>query len=166
MTQKTPAVGQPLPDFSMPAAVPREDGTIADTTITNQDFKGQPSVLFIYPRDNTPGCTIEVCSFRELYPEFLKRNIKVVGMSRDTIRAHHKFIEGQKLPYPLAADLGTEILKSWGLLVNKTMYGKPVTGVARTTYLMDGKGIVRHIFEKVTPLGHAQAVLDIVAEMK
>ncbi|MBV9864016.1 MAG: peroxiredoxin [Abitibacteriaceae bacterium] len=157
-----PQVGQPLPDFSLPMAMPNANGDISESTLTTQSARGQSLVLFFYPKDATSGCTIEVCGFRDLYPEFQKENVQVVGVSRDNIRSHIRFIQNQNLPYPLAADLGGELIKSWGLLVNKTMYGKPVTGVLRTTLLIDREGIVRHIFEKVTPLGHAQQVLDAV----
>ncbi len=163
MSETAPQVGSPLPEFSMLLAVPQADGSIAEATLTNTDFMGHPSVLFFYPRDNTPGCTIEVCGFRDLYAEFQKHGIAVIGVSRDTLRAHHKFIQSRNLPYPLAADIGAEVIKSWGLLVNKTMYGKPVTGVARTTYIIDAQGVVSHIFDKVSPLGHARKVLDLLS---
>lgn len=157
-----PQVGQPLPDFSLPIAVPNANGEITESTLTAQSARGRSLVLFFYPKDATCGCTIEVCGFRDLYPEFQKENVQIVGISRDNIRSHIRFIQSQNLPYPLAADVGAELIKSWRLLVHKTMYGKPVTGVLRTTLLVDNEGTVRHIFEKVTPLGHAQQVLDAV----
>lgn len=88
----------------------------------------------------------------------------MIGISRDKLSAHRRFITSQNLPYPLASDEGAPLIKSWGLLVNKTMYGKPVTGVLRTTLLVDKKGIVRQIWEKVTPAGHAETVLQEVLE--
>lgn len=166
MDQKTPQVGKKLPDFSMPAVIPGADGSIAETTVTPKNLHGRPLVLFFYPRDATPGCTVEVCSFRDAYKEFEKIGVTVLGVSRDTVKSHIKFIQNQGLPYGLAADKDAELIKAWGLLVNKTMYGKPVTGVARTTYVVDSEGTVRHIFEKVTPLGHAAQVLDIVRTLK
>lgn len=161
-----PQVGQPLPEFSLPAVVPDGMGVITEMTLSNKNFKGKPLVLFFYPRDATPGCTIEVCNFRDQHKEFVKAGVAVVGVSRDTVKSHIKFIQNQNLPYPLLADAGMEIIKSWGLLVNKTMYGKPVTGVARNTYIIDGKGVVRHVLEKVTPAGHARQVLDLLRESK
>ena len=157
-----PQLGQPLPEFSLPAAVPDQDGSITETTITPADFRGKPFVLFFYPKDATSGCTIEVCGFRDLYPEFQKLGVEILGVSRDSIGSHIRFIQNQNLPYPLASDLGGELIKNWGLLVNKTMYGKPVTGVGRTTFVVDSEGIVRNVIEKVTPLGHAQEVLEMV----
>jgi peroxiredoxin Q/BCP len=157
-----PQAGQPLPDFSMPAAVPQADGTVQETTLSLSDFKGRPLVLFFYPKDATSGCTIEVCGFRDLYPEFEKAGVAVVGASRDTVRSHGRFIQNQNLPYPLLADPEQEIVRGWDLIVNKKMYGKPVTGVLRCTFVVDKDGVVRHVYEKVTPLGHAQEVLDLV----
>jgi peroxiredoxin Q/BCP len=161
-----PEVGQPLPDFSLPAVGRGEDGSIAETTLSNADFRGQSMVLFFYPKDATSGCTIEVCEFRDLYPEFEKLGVSVAGISRDSVSSHKKFMQNQNLPYPLLADKNQEIIKGWGLLVNKTMYGKPVTGVLRNTFVVDGDGIVRRIFEKVTPLGHAQEVLEFVRTLR
>ena len=155
-------VGQLLPDFALPAAVPGKNGAIEDTTITPADFLGRPLVLFFYPKDATSGCTIEVCGFRDLHPEFEKVGAAIVGVSRDSVRSHRRFIENQQLPYPLAADAGGALIKSWGLLLNATMYGKPVTKVARSTFVVDGTGVVRRIYEKVTPFGHAQEVLELV----
>jgi peroxiredoxin Q/BCP len=155
-------VDQPLPGFSLPAAVPGKDGSITESTLSNTDFRGRPLVLFFYPKDATSGCTIEVCGFRDLYPEFEKLGVAVAGVSRDSIGSHKKFVQNQNLPYPLLSDKSQDLIKGWGLLVNKTMYGKPVTGVLRNTFMVDANGIVRRVFEKVTPLGHAQEVLEFV----
>jgi peroxiredoxin Q/BCP len=87
-------------------------------------------------------------------------------VSRDNVRSHIRFIQNQNLPYPLLADQEQTLIRGWGLLVNKTMYGKPVTKVTRTTFVVDGEGIVRRVIEKVTPLGHAQEVLDLVRILK
>jgi peroxiredoxin Q/BCP len=172
MTAKTasppaglPQEGQPMPDFKLAAAVPSK-GEIQETELSLADFKGKPLVLFFYPRDATPGCTIEVCGFRDLYPEFEKLGVTVVGASRDTVRSHIKFIQNQNLPYPLLADPDQILINGWNLLVQKKMYGKPVTGVLRSTFVADGKGIVRRVFDKVTPLGHPQEVLEFVRGLK
>lgn len=160
-----PQVGQLVPEFSLPAAMPNPDGTINEGTVSAGQLRGRPLVLFFYPKDATCGCIVEVCGFRDLYPQFETANVGVLGISRDTMRSHIRFIQNQNLPYPLAADSGGALMKSWGLIVPKTMYGKPVTGVLRTTLLLDSAGVVRHIYEKVTPLGHAEAVLAAAREM-
>jgi peroxiredoxin Q/BCP len=159
-----PQIGEPLPAFELPAAIP-ENGSITERTMSNSDFLGQPFVLFFYPKDDTPGCTVEVCGFRDLHGEFKKIGVALVGCSRDGIGPHKKFIVAQALPYPLLADKSQTLLKDWGLIVNKTMYGKPVTGVSRDTLLIDADGIVRQIFQKVTPLGHAQEVLETARKL-
>ena len=161
----TPQLNQPLPEYCLSAAVPGADGAITETTITNADLRGRPFVLFFYPKDATCGCIVEVCGFRDLYSEFEKLGVAVLGVSRDTMRSHIRFIQNQNVPYPLLCDTDRNLSRAWGLLVNKTMYGKPVTGTARTTFVVDGNGIVRRVFEKVTPLGHAQAVLDCVRDL-
>jgi peroxiredoxin Q/BCP len=159
-----PQIGKPLPDFSLPAVQKSADGFTA-TTISNASLAGRAFVLFIYPKDATSGCTIEACHFGELYAEFQKLGVEVIGLSRDKLSAHKRFITNQSLPYPLASDEGAPLLKSWDLLVNKTMYGKPVTGVARTTFLVDKQGIVRQVWENVTPAGHATEVLKLAATL-
>jgi peroxiredoxin Q/BCP len=158
MQTTAPQIGQPLPLFSLPAVLP--DGS--ETTLSNADFAGRVLVLFIYPKDATCGCTVEVCGFRDLYPEFEKLNAAVVGMSRDGVGPHKKFIAAQGLPYPLLSDKAQTLLKSWNIIYEATMYGKPVTKVSRDTLIVDSNGIVRHILPKDTPLGHAQEVLELV----
>jgi peroxiredoxin Q/BCP len=155
----------PFPPFSLSAAVPQPDGSIDQNTLTLESFAGKPLVLFIYPKDNTSGCIIEVCGFRDMYGQFKEAGIAVVGISRDTVRSHINFIKKQELPYPLLADPEQSTLKEWQLIVNKTMYGKPVTKVLRTTFLIDKTGNLRHIWENVTPLGHAEAVLEHARSM-
>ena len=160
----TPQINKPLPEFSLPA-VQKIGDAFEETTISNQSLTGRSFVLFIYPKDATSGCTIEACHFGELYEEFGKLGIEVIGLSRDKLSAHKRFITNQNLPYPLASDEGASLIKSWDLLVNKTMYGKPVTGVLRTTLLVDKDGIVRHIWEKVSPAGHAAEVLKFASTL-
>ncbi len=155
-----PTESHPLPDFDLPVA----DGT-SESTLSLQDLQGQPFVIFVYPKDATSGCTIEANEFRDLYPEFGKLGVQVLGLSRDTVRSHLRFIENQELPYPLLADKPQTVIKGWGLLKDATMYGKPVTKVQRTTFLVDGKGVVRRVFENVQPPGHAQEVLEAARAM-
>ena len=156
-----PQSGQPLPAFTLPAVVQTGDG-FDEVTLSNASFAGRVWVLFFYPKDATSGCTIEVCSFRDRYAEFEKLGVTIVGVSRDKLSAHRRFIENQTLPYPLASDKGAALMQSWGLLKQGTMYGKPVTKVARTTLVVDEEGMVRRVFENVTPAGHAAQVLEFV----
>lgn len=149
----------PFPDFSLGAVRPQESG--AHTfTLSNADLRGRPCVLFFYPKDATCGCTVEVCSFRDRYSEFQKLGVEVVGVSRDTLSSHQKFIANQNLPFPLLSDKERELARACGLLVNKTMYGKPVVGSMRATFALDENGVVQHIWRDVQPLGHADAVLQ------
>lgn len=150
------AIDQPFPDFSLPAI----DNQCNQTTESNDSLKGKKWVLFVYPKDQTSGCTVEACNFRDFKSEFDAIGVQVFGISRDTIRSHSNFIEKQALTYPLLADAGGPWLKANGLIYDAKMYGKPITKVARTTFFIDEEGIVRHIWENVTPLDHASAVLD------
>lgn len=155
-----PCEGQLLPSFNLPAVTPIADGTTSQITLSNADFAGSPWVLFVYPKDATSGCTIEVCEFREAFAEFDKLHVKLVGLSRDKLGAHHRFITNQNLPYPLLSDAEQSTLRSWGLIAHKTMYGKPVTKVLRTSFVMDEKNRVLKVFENVSPPGHAREVLE------
>ncbi|HEX8235993.1 MAG TPA: peroxiredoxin [Abditibacteriaceae bacterium] len=157
-------IGHPFPQFSLPAAVPQGDN-IVEQTMSNDDLRGRTTVVFFYPKDATSGCTVEVCGFRDLYPEFEKLNVQVIGVSRDTVSSHKRFIQNQNLPYPLIADNERVLIDGLELLIHKTMYGKPVTGVLRNTFVLDKAGNIARIFEKVTPLGHAQEVLDCVRSL-
>ncbi len=156
-----PQIGQILPEFSLPAVVKTGDG-LDEIMLSADRFAGRPFVLFFYPKDATCGCTDEAVGFRDLHEEFAALGVAVVGISRDKLSAHRRFIENQALLYPLAADDGAKLIQEWGLLKQATMYGKPVTKVARTTFVADANGVLRHIFESVTPEGHAQQVLDFV----
>ncbi|HEX8551623.1 MAG TPA: peroxiredoxin [Abditibacteriaceae bacterium] len=145
-----------LPAFALPSTVDSE------RTLTNAHFAGRAFVLFIYPKDATSGCTLEAQQFAALYPEFQKHGVEIVGLSRDALSAHRKFIAAQNLPFALLSDKEQTTLRAWDLIVNATMYGKPVTKVARTTIAVDAKGVVQRIWRNVTPAGHAQEVLDWV----
>ncbi len=159
-----PQVGQPLPPFSLPTVLATPNGTESSTRC-NADFAGKPLVLFVYPKDATSGCTVEACGFRDLYSEFRVLDVEVVGLSRDGTSAHKKFIESQKLPFALLADKEQTVLRAWNLIAPATMYGKPVTKVRRTTFLIDAGGIARRIWDDVSPLGHAREVLEAARQL-
>jgi peroxiredoxin Q/BCP len=156
-------VGDVVEDF----ALKNQDGV----EVKLSELKDAPVVLFFYPRADTPGCTIESCGFRDAFSKFRKAGITVLGISRDTVKAQKKFKDKYDLPYDLLADDQMELIKRYGLLKEKTMYGKPVTGVERTTYLIaaadaEGRQRLLHVFEKVKPEGHADEVLALVAAAK
>jgi peroxiredoxin Q/BCP len=149
-----PNVGDLVEDFTLPD----QDGN----SITLSQLKGSPVVMFFYPRADTPGCTIEACGFRDSFATLKKAGIVVLGISRDTVKKQKKFAEKYDIQYPLLADDEMTLIKGWDLLVNKTMYGKPVTGVARTTFIIGPDGKLVHIFENVKPEGHAEEVLALL----
>ncbi|MDE1163183.1 MAG: thioredoxin-dependent thiol peroxidase [Acidobacteriaceae bacterium] len=146
--------GDLVEDFTLPD----QDGT--PTSLSQ--FRGQPVVLFFYPRANTPGCTIEACGFRDHFAKLLDAGVVVLGISRDTPRAQKKFKDKYELPYTLLADADQVIVNRFGLVKPKMMYGKQVTGVARTTYVIDAEGKLLHTFENVKPEGHAEEVLALL----
>ena len=148
-----------------------EDFTLQNqdgVTVKLSDYKSTPVVLFFYPRADTPGCTIESCGFRDAFEQFQKAGITVLGISRDTVKDQKKFKDKYSLPYDLLADPDMVLIKRYDLLKNKTMYGKPVTGVERTTYVIGpdtGAGQhLLHTFSKVTPQGHAEEVFSLLKE--
>ena len=152
----------------MPAPQPGE--IVEDFTLPDQDnlpvtlsnFLGKPIVLFFYPKADTPGCTIEACGFRDQFAQLQSAGAVVFGISRDTPKAQKKFKDKFDLPYTLLADNDQEIIKRYELLKQKTMYGKPVTGVERTTYVIGSDGRLLHTFANVKPQGHADEVLALL----
>lgn len=128
-----------------------------------KEHAGQIIVLFFYPKDNTSGCTVEACSFRDFYDEIQQKGIALFGISPDSPTSHDKFIQKFTLPYPLIADEDKSICEKYGVWVKKSMYGRSYMGVARTTFIINSKGKIAHIFEKVKPEGHAKEVLDFIS---
>ncbi len=153
-----PKVGEKIENFTLKD----QDGN--DVSLT--DFKGKPVVMFFYPRADTPGCTIEACGFRDHFKKLQKAGVVVLGVSRDTVKAQKKFAEKHDLNYPLLADDEMVLIKRFDLLKNKMMYGKPVTGVERTTFLIGPNQKLLHIFQNVKPEGHAEEVLALLKEKK
>ncbi len=147
-------VGDVVEDFTLPD----QDGN----DVHLSDFSGKPVVMFFYPRADTPGCTIEACGFRDSFAKLKKAGVVVLGVSRDTVKAQKKFAVKYDIQYPLLADDAMVLIKRYGLLKEKKMYGKPVTGVARTTYVVGADGKLLHVFEDVKPAGHAEEVLALL----
>src|SRR6202012_2857014 len=142
--------GDLVEDFMLPD----QDGT----PVTLSSFAGKPVVLFFYPKADTPGCTIEACGFRDHFAKLQKAGVVVLGISRDTVKAQKKFQVKYDLPYPLLADADQAIVNRFELVKQKTMYGKPVTGVERTTFLIGPDQKLLHVFHKVKPEGPAEEV--------
>jgi len=130
------------------------------------EWKGQWLALYFYPKDDTPGCTVEACEFSAGVPKFGKAGATVVGVSPDSPEAHRKFIEKKKLKIRLLSDAGSKVCLKYGVWVEKNMYGKKYMGVARTTFLIDPQGRIAHVFEKVKPEGHAEEVRRKIVELQ
>ena len=146
--------GDLIEDFTLPD----QDGT----PVTLSSFAGKPVVLFFYPKADTPGCTIEACGFRDHFKKLQKAGVVVLGISRDTVKAQKKFQEKYDLPYPLLADADQVICNRFGVIKEKSMYGKKVTGIERTTYVIGPDQKLIHEFNKVKPEGHAEEVLALL----
>jgi peroxiredoxin Q/BCP len=125
-----------------------------------KDLRGQRVVLYFYPRDDTPGCTKEACSFRDAFADFKKRDIRVLGVSVDSEASHKKFTAKYKLPFTLLADPDHSIADAYGVYGEKKFMGRTYMGVKRITFLIDEKGKIKKVFEKVKPEAHAQEVLE------
>ena len=158
MSEQKTLVGKPFPSFSLPDH--------QGLTITNLDLLDHWTVIYAYPKDNTPGCTAEACDFRDQRSLFKKHGAKIFGISRDTLRTHLNFIERQGLPFPLLSDPEVVLLTELGAFGKKMMYGKEVQGVIRSTFLIDPQGIVRQVWTKVKVKGHVDEVLATLKERK
>ncbi|HEX6278538.1 MAG TPA: thioredoxin-dependent thiol peroxidase [Pyrinomonadaceae bacterium] len=128
------------------------------------DYKGQKVVLYFYPKDDTPGCTKEACSFRDANSVYKKKGIKVLGVSTDDEKSHQKFIEKYKLPFDLLADTDKKIVEKYGVWGEKSMYGKKYMGTHRKTFLIGEDGKIVKIFDKVKVAEHADEVLKAFGE--
>ena len=145
-------IGKKVADFSVPAT--------GDQNLSLSDFKGKNLDIYFYPKDSTPGCTLEGQNFRDLYAEFGKANTEILGVSRDTIRRHENFKAKQEFPFELLSDENEALCKQFDVIHEKNMYGRKVMGIVRSTFLIDGKGVLRAEWRKVRVKGHADAVLE------
>lgn len=127
------------------------------------DFKGDKLVLYFYPKDNTPGCTAEACSFRDSFGELRKAGYRVLGVSVDSEKSHRKFIEKQQLPFPLIADTDKQLVEAFGVWGEKTLAGRKYMGTFRTTFLIDESGTIEKIItpKEVKTKEHAQQILNL-----
>ena len=124
------------------------------------DYAGKVVVLYFYPRDNTPGCTLEGSDFRDLAPDFRRARTRILGVSTDTLESHRKFREKMRFPFELGSDEGHALASLFGAWKQKNMYGRKVMGVERSTFLIDPKGVIRREWRKVRVKGHAAEVLE------
>jgi peroxiredoxin Q/BCP len=144
--------GMPAPDFHLP------DSQGKQHSLT--DYRGSKIVLYFYPRDDTPGCTREACSFRDNFGSIKARGAVILGVSRDDEDSHQAFASKYSLPFTLLSDRDTQVCKMYGVYKLKNLYGKESWGIERSTFIIDEKGILKKIFRKVSVDGHTTEVLD------
>ena len=147
-------VGDIAPDFTLKD----KDGN----EVSLSDFRGKQTVVYFYPKDNTPGCTRQACAFAAAFDEFKKRDVAVIGISRDSIASHQKFAERHGLPFVLLSDPDLVAIGGFGVWQEKKLYGKTTMGVVRTTFLLDGQGRVTAVMPKVKPDTNAAEVLAML----
>jgi len=131
-------------------------------SVSLSDFSGKKVVLYFYPKDDTPGCTAEACSFRDNYQSLMGKGFEVIGVSTDDEKSHTKFVNKYQLPFNLLADTDKQIVEAYGVWVEKSMYGKTYMGTARKTFIIDENGKIATIIDKVDTKNATQQVLDLV----
>ena len=144
--------GRPAPDFELVS----DEGT----TVRLSDLRGRPVVLYFYPKDDTPGCTVESCEFRDAYDVFRDRGAEILGVSPDGVGSHEKFKSKYGLPFPLLADPDHVAAEAYGVWVEKSMAGRKHMGIKRSTFLIDSDGNLARAMLGIKPAGHASEVLD------
>jgi thioredoxin-dependent peroxiredoxin len=148
-----PKPGELAPDFSLPDG----DGHLVNL----RNLRGSPVVIYFYPKDDTPGCTLEAIGFRDDYAAFKKKRILVFGISKDDAKSHQQFRKKYQLTFPLLSDLTGDVVKRYGCWVEKSLYGKKYMGIQRATFVIDANGYVMKVFPKVTPEGHSKEILKL-----
>ena len=128
--------------------------------VSLKDFLGKKVILYFYPKDNTPGCTTQACSFGDMYPQIREKGAVVLGVSKDSVASHKKFAGKYGLPFTLLSDPELEVIQKYDVWQEKNMYGKKVMGVVRSTYLIDEEGIIKEAFTKVKPGENAAQMLE------
>lgn len=149
------AQGDAAPAFDMAASNGKR--------VKLSDFSGKNVVLYFYPKDDTPGCTIEAKDFRDLMGDFEKKNTVIIGVSKDSLKSHDKFKDKYCLPFLLGSDEDGAVCEAYGTWVEKSMYGKKYMGIQRDTFLIDGSGTIKRIWRKVSVDGHAKEALAAVS---
>jgi peroxiredoxin Q/BCP len=146
------AIGDKAPDFTLP--------TSGNGTVSLAALKGRKVILYFYPKDDTPGCTKEACSFRDALPDFEGADAVVIGVSKDSVASHDKFRSKYALPFMLASDKDGDTAERYGAWIEKSMYGRKYMGLDRSTFLIDGEGRLRGIWRGVRVPGHVDEVLE------
>lgn len=131
-------------------------------TITLSSLSGKPAVLYFYPKDETPGCTVEACEFRDIYSEFNKLDCNIYGISPDDANSHQKFIDNHSLPFTLLCDPDKKMIQEYGAWGEKNMYGKKSMGIIRSTFLIDKDGTLLKKWTNVKAKGHAEKVKEVL----
>ena len=149
--------GKKCPKFSGDAT--------GEISISNKDFEGKNLIIFFYPKDNTPGCTLEGQDFRDNYKEFTRLNAEILGVSRDSIKSHENFKDKQGFPFQLLSDPDEVMCKSFDVMREKSMYGKKYIGVDRSTFLINSKGLIVKEWRSVKVKGHVMEVLQALKEI-
>ena len=146
--------GTPAPDFTLPDQ--------SGNPVRLSDFRGKTVVLYFYPKDNTPGCTRQACAFAAVYEAFRSRNAVVIGVSKDSAASHQRFAAKYDLPFVLLSDPERQAIEAYGVWQEKKMCGKVSMGVVRSTYVIDGDGVIRHALPKVKPDTNPAEVLELL----
>lgn len=147
-------LGSKAPEFTLN----NQDGV----EVSLKEYKGKKVILYFYPKDNTPGCTAQACGFATLYPDFMEKDVAIIGVSKDTVQSHKKFAEKYNLPFQLLSDTELEVIKAYDVWQEKNMYGKKTMGVVRTTYLIDENGIIIGASTKVNAANNPEDTLKLV----
>ncbi|MFN7710400.1 MAG: peroxiredoxin [Holosporales bacterium] len=148
----TLSIGQAVPGDAF-----QTDG---NNTLKLTDFKGKPVILYFYPKDDTPGCTLESCGFRDVHQQLSTLGIQVIGVSRDDVKSHDKFKAKYELNFPLIADTDDRLSTAFGVLKEKSMYGRKYMGIERSTFLIDAEGVIQKEWRAVSVPGHVDAVVE------
>ena len=149
--------GEKAPAFTLPD----QDGN----PVSLSDFQGKSVILFFYSKDNTAGCTRQACSFADQYPAFRQRDAVVLGISKDPVTSHRRFADKYQLPYRILSDPECRVMEAYGVRQEKIMYGKKVMGTIRSSYLIDGEGVIRKVHAKVKPEENAGLALEDLEEI-
>ena len=149
-------VGRKVPAFSAPVT----NGTAAGSTWKLADAASEKLVIYFYPKDMTPGCTKESQDFRDKHAAFRKAKVRIIGVSRDSLKSHDKFREKEQLPYELLSDADETVCKLFDVIREKTLYGRKYMGIDRSTFLIDGKGVLQREWRGVKVPGHVEEVLE------